>query len=509
MIDQLDKLLTQKQFPQAIALGEQLTQQSPQNVHAWLSLSEAYRSTGNCDQSIRCSKQAFELDSLSSFALAQYARCLLPAADYAAITALLQHGITQPELMNDNQTKWALDTLASCAIGIDNWNAALTYYQALLSLEPGNPHYHYMLGVVYSVKGARDNAITMLQQAIKLNPLSGAAYHALLDVEPTLVDQATVEKICINPALSASQKMWLHNVLGQSLQRLGRYAESFRHYQQANDIKRGMLRYSVDDDVDLFEAIASRSGPSEARKSSGAGTNIFIVGLPRSGSTLVENLLVNSGQVEAAGELRDFEVLLLQALDKQATQQLTAQDCSKLPHLDYTIIGQQYQQRTITRIPAGKRVSDKNPFNFRFIGMILQAMPDAHIIHVRKLRMDACFGNFKHLFASAAPYSCTLKELQQYYAAYDKLMQFWDRQFPERILTVNYEDLLTDPRSISQQLYEFCGLSWQESILNTATPTREIKTASANQVRQGMHTQAIGAWKPYAEFLNELWTGQL
>jgi tetratricopeptide (TPR) repeat protein len=504
-IDMLDSLLSQRNYQQAVVLGQQLTGKFPRSVRAWLSYSEALRSTGCCDQAICASSEALALQPIDAFALAQHARCLLPAADFSALSEVLKQG-----LHTRDATIWALETLASCAVGIDHWEYAQKYYELLCQQFPRNAHYQAMLGVTLSVRGDTSASAEHLLAALQLNPAQGNACWSLMDVAPDRVNEQQVRQQIQNPALSELQKVYFYQVLGQICQRQKKYQESFFYYQRANTIRRNTLRYSLQQDKQFFEDLIGNFTDDPVNHNSDAHESIsqapiFIVGLPRSGSTLVERILVNSDAVEAVGELRDMEVLLLQSAGRQAVESLRAGDTARILEQDLSLTGERYLQRARSRLLVkGKRVSDKNPFNFRFIGFIMRALPQARIVHVRKAPLDACFGNYKHLFASAAPYSWTLEELGEYYALYAMLMQHWEKLYPQQILTVQYEELLQDPQSVSRELFAFCGLDWRAQVVDMAQHTGEIKTASANQVRRGIHGKAVGVASHYADELQPL-----
>jgi hypothetical protein len=262
------------------------------------------------------------------------------------------------------------------------------------------------------------------------------------------------------------------------------------------------LRYSLEEDERLFAAIQKMFNQAAELPPAGPDGPIFIIGLPRSGSTFVEQMLVNSGVVDAPGELWDFEALL--SAPQPMPGSLTDEQLADLPGRDFSAIGEEYLDRVAARLEPGRRFVDKNPFNFRFVGMILQALPQARIVHVHKQPLEACLGTFRHLFASVAPWSCTLGEVAGYYRLYNSMMLHWQQQYPDQILTLDYEHIVREPKQAAERLYSHCGLAWKDEYLTVKGDNRAIRSASASQVRQGLNTEALGTASHYDEQLKPL-----
>jgi tetratricopeptide (TPR) repeat protein len=502
-IIELEHLIAAGRYKDAVVLGRQITARQPAQQRAWLSLSEASRMLGDYDSAVGSAAQALNLDRTDPYALAQNARCLLPGADFNAILPMLTEG-----LVHHGDIPWVLETMAACAVGIDHWQYALKFYSRLGGLRPLNPQYQFMLGVCNSVQGCLPEAEEHLLHAVRLAPLHGAAWHALMDVAPDSVDRATIDALCAQ-ADGTPASPWFWQIKGQLSQKEQHYGEAFTCYTNACTAKRKQMNYSVDDEIGLMQGLTAaykQPAPGSAVIPDAAPTGpVFIVGLPRTGSTLVETFLVNSGALAAAGELRDLEVLLLAAVGKTPMQGLAREDAARIAAANAGSLGADYLRRVRGRSALpGQRIIDKNPFNFRFIGPLLEAMPEARVVHVRKHPLDACLGNFRHLFAAVAKYSYDLEELAAYYIAYDQLMRHWQLLYPDRLLTVDYETLITDPERESQRIYQHCGLIWSEEIISLEGRQGEIRTASANQIRRGLNTQALGRWRHFAEGLEPL-----
>jgi hypothetical protein len=280
-------------------------------------------------------------------------------------------------------------------------------------------------------------------------------------------------------------------------QRSGYYNAAFESWENANQIKHKNQANQSGRWDELATALLYQAETFlGATASAATDSPIFIVGLPRSGSTLVEQLITNSGQVTALGELRDLEVLVQQAigldpvplpfkLDRESSKRLVPAD-----------IANAYTQRVHSRC-AGGRYSDKNPINFLFIGIILHAFPNARIIHVYKHPMDACLGVFKHQFAAAAPWSYSVSDIAHFYTLYQNLMSAWERLYPRRVCHVAYEDLLQHPDKVTQKIFAYCDLAWSGKVMDLTLKKGPVLSASANQVREGVHTRALFAHKNF------------
>ncbi len=496
----LENLLAQRKFPQALQLGKKLTREKPTLVRAWLSRSEAARALADHDEAVHASARAVALDPASGMALAQHARCLLPGGDYRLLAPVLEQGLSAR-----HESSWATDTLAACAVGMDDWSRARRYYEQLVTQHGTEGRYRHMLAVACNVLGDVEMAKKQLRRLIRQQPAFGGAYWSLMDVDPESITpelEQEIERYCQDWRLDEPRKMHFYHVRGSIAHRDGDYAQAFKWYSKANSVKRTQVRYSLEDDERVFAAI--QQGFSEAHQVPDAPADgpVFVVGLPRSGTTLIEQLLVSSGDMAAPGELRDFEALL--SKPHPVVHALSDEQLVQLPRFDAGLTGREYLDRVAARAPAGQRVVDKNPFNFRFVGAILRALPNARIVHIRKNPMDACFGLYRHIFASVAPWSYTQGEIAAYYRLYTELMLQWQKQYPGHVLTVDYESLVQNPGEIGRKLYGHCGLVWSDDVLSSGFGSREIHSASASQVRQGLNDRSLGIARQYKEQLAPL-----
>lgn len=295
--------------------------------------------------------------------------------------------------------------------------------------------------------------------------------------------------------------------LFKELDDLGRHDEAWQVLSSGCAEKRALLDYRVADEISAFDALfrwrPAASVPA-ASSAYGGAQPIFIVGLPRTGTTLLERILGGHPDVENGGELDDFPLQLRWCCDRFARSHVDAELFEAAARIDFELLGQRYLQHAQWRARGKPRFTDKLPLNFLHVGFIAEALPQARILHMVRDPMDSCLSNLKELFADAYPYSYRLDELAEHYGRYRKLMVHWHAMFPGRILDVAYEDLVSDPEAQARRILEFCGLAWAPGCVDIASNTAPVSTASSVQVREGIHRGRVQSWRKYEAHLQPL-----
>jgi hypothetical protein len=296
--------------------------------------------------------------------------------------------------------------------------------------------------------------------------------------------------------------------LAKELEDVRDYEASFRWLKRACDLRRRHMSYRVDNDLETIEGIIEVFS-QQALAGAGGGFDcsdpIFIVGLPRTGTTLVERILSSHSHVFSAGELNNFAQQLTRVAQQGAGGKLTRRELlQQSAQIDFHQLGRAYFDSTRHLRDESPHFIDKMPLNFLYCGLIHRALPRARIIHVTRSPMDACYAMYKRLFKGAYPMSYDLDDLGRYYLAYRKLMRHWHRTMPGVIYTLAYEDLVEDQEQSSRRLIEHCGLDWQEACLRFEENTSASATASASQVRQAIYRSSVGKWRHYATQLAPL-----
>jgi tetratricopeptide (TPR) repeat protein len=330
-----------------------------------------------------------------------------------------------------------------------------------------------------------------------------------------------IKRELVRPGRSAEDIALLSFALHKELDDLQRYEEAWRALLQGCRAKRSRLNYDAHKMKAIFDALstfeadtairAPANTPNRARAdiADGAGTHegpvpIFIVGMHRSGTTLLEQMLAGHPEVAALGELYDFTSAMRYTTDHHCKGVMDATLVERARSADFSVAGRRYLDGIRWRLDGSRYFTDKLPSNFLNIGFIAHALPQAKFLHMVRDPMETCFSNLRELFSDANPYSYDLGELADYYSSYTALMKRWQARFPGRILDVGYAQLLTDPESELRRVTEFCGLPFDPAMLELGARRRGVVTASAVQVRGGVKIREMPKWAPYERWLAPL-----
>jgi tetratricopeptide (TPR) repeat protein len=392
------------------------------------------------------------------------------------------------------------------------YGEAIAHYQRAIALKPNNGETYYNLANALRELGQFDEAQRASERALELAPRNGRYYRQLFDGERVVAGDrrlAAAETLAEDMAsLPIEDQKELHFALGKAYEDLGQGEQSFRHRLEGNALKRQEFAYNESEVLGFFDRIRTVFTAELPDNKRGLGNPsmvpTFIVGMPRSGTTLVEQILASHPKVFGAGELAEFSKamkslgLLNGALSfPEAVPALSAQQLHQL--------GTSYLDAVRAEAPRAERITDKMPANFSYVGLIHLALPNARIIHMRRDPVDTCLSCFSLLFAGDLPYCYDLGELGRYYRAYETLMEHWRQVLPAGvILDVRYEAVVADTERQARQILAHCGLEWDDACLAFYKTQRPIRTASMTQVRQPVYRTSVGRWKPYQHLLQPL-----
>jgi tetratricopeptide (TPR) repeat protein len=377
------------------------------------------------------------------------------------------------------------------------------------------------LGVALQQFGRLDEARLAFERAIALAPRRAEFYFNLFDVKKkfTTEDRHFVSLQALardEAAIAGEDRIHLHFAMGKALANIGDERQSFEHFLKGNSLKRQKVVYDEAATLRVFDRIRAVFTAELMGAKQGQGDPsrlpIFIVGMPRSGSSLVEQTLASHPKVFGAGERLDL---------RDALNSFGAASEIVLPFPERFLVatgeelrrlGADYLDRLGTALPTSpaswQRAVDKMLANFRLTGLIHLALPNARIIHTCRDPVDICLSCFSILFTADQPFTYDLGELGRYYRAYHSLMEHWHRVLPEGVmLDVHYEELVADFEPQARRIIAHCGLEWDEACLAYAETARPVKTASAAQIRQPIYRSSIGRWRPDADVLNPLLDG--
>jgi tetratricopeptide (TPR) repeat protein len=404
---------------------------------------------------------------------------------------------------------------------VGDYQAALAVAEELLREHPEHPRFWYGYGLLLHYVGGRDDSARAFRTCLETAPTLGEAWWGLADLKGGFITDVDVEAMrnyLANPGLKPSSRMYMYYALGHAMERAGDYSASFNAYQQGACLFRGQFlgrgeAYSEDEFVErvqdvkrIFTAhnLATLAGSPAAQP---VATPIFIVGMPRAGSTLLEQILASHSLVEATRELPTISDIVRDlALGRRAITPNAYPDCLlEMGPAELAALGERYlREARRYRKTENQFFIDKQPWNWLETGLIHLILPEAKIIDVRREPMAACFAMFKQVLTNGADFSYDLHDLGRYYIEYAGLMEHWQSVMPGRIHFVQYERLVEDTETEIRRLLDYCGLPFEENCLRFWETKRAISTPSAEQVRRPIFRDALEQWRNFEPWLGPL-----
>jgi tetratricopeptide (TPR) repeat protein len=399
-------------------------------------------------------------------------------------------------------------------VGLGQHEQAMQIYRQLLAgaAQPAQIH----LSIAHSLKtlGATEAAIGEYRAAAAARPGYGEAYWSLANLKTYRFPDEEIDSMRAAEATSATalvDRYHLCFALGKALEDRGAHERSFDYYSRGNALKRSASGYraeTIEGGARLQREVCTAAlFARHVGCGAPAPDPIFIVGLPRSGSTLIEQILASHSAVEGTQELADLPrlVAVLQGREAHDDPAAYPQVLARLTAADFRRLGEQYLRDTRAYRAAGRpRFIDKMPNNFRHIGLIHLILPNAILIDARREPMACCFSNFKQLFALGQTFTYGLEDIGRYYRTYLELMRHWDNVLPGRVLRVHYEDVIADLEGSVRRLLDHCGLEFEPGCLAFHQNTRSVRTASSEQVRQPIYREGLEQWRNYERWLGPL-----
>ena len=388
---------------------------------------------------------------------------------------------------------------------------AIQAYQKALQISPDRPAILCSLAHHLKTVGEQDQAIAAYRQSIAVKPDYVQSYWSLANLKTFRFEESEIEamqSLLISEDLPDESRVQIHNALGFDLEARGDYDTAFSHIQKGNVLRRKAEEYDpvetetrIDSIVDVFdeEFIQQHSGNGDQDASP-----IFVVGLPRSGSTLIEQILASHSLVDGTHELFDLAHVAQRIRARNKKKGRFPDTLLNLEAEDWRAIGSDYIESTRKYRADAPHFVDKNPNNFTYIGLIKLILPNAKIINAMRHPLDSCFGSYKQLFASGQQFTYDLTEVGEYYLQYRRLVDHFHQLLPEFVLDVHYEQVVADLETQVRRILEFCDLSFEEGCLRFHETERAVKTASSEQVRQPIYSKSVNLWRNYEHHLDEL-----
>ncbi|WP_300527486.1 tetratricopeptide repeat-containing sulfotransferase family protein [Maricaulis sp.] len=394
-----------------------------------------------------------------------------------------------------------------------NYETALTLFDEILQSVPGDPLVLTSRGHALKTMGRQEDAVTSYRDAVKRAPAHGDAWYGLANLKTYRFGSdeiAAMEREEAATGLPHADRVHLCFALGKAHEDAGDYDASFSFYERGNRLKKAQARYTAEQMAQEFEAQKTHcTAELMQRRFEGghaAADPIFIVGLPRAGSTLLEQILASHSQVDGTLELPNILSLAhrLRGRDKLSDRERYPRVLGALSAPQRADLGAEYVETTRIHRAGAAFFTDKMPNNFRHIGLIKLILPNAKIIDARREPMACCFSGFKQLFAEGQEFTYGLHEVGAYYRGYVDLMRHWDRVLPGEILRVQYEDVVEDLEQQVRRILDFCGLPFEQACLDFHKTDRAVRTASSEQVRQPINRSGLEQWRHFDSHLEPL-----
>ena len=407
----------------------------------------------------------------------------------------------------------ALNNLGNTLSELGRPVEALDCYDQALKVAPGQVSTLENKGLLLNELGRRGEAVEAIGEAIRLAPRRARAYYNLSsahDFAASDPELAAMQALAADPAgLTPVELVELHYALGKALGDVGDTERAFAHYADGARRKRALLGYDEAAETGVLERTIQAYSAEVLWRGQGVGhpsdAPVFVLGMPRSGTTLVEQILAGHPKVFAAGEIGDLGEVMNEIRAPGGGAPNFPEGYAALHGPALRRAGSAYLERIRALAPDAARITNKAVGNFRFIGLIHLAQPGARIVHVRRDPVDTCLSCFTKLFARDHPYSYDLGELGRYYRGYEALMAHWRQVLPEEVmLEVRYEDVVADLEAQARRIVAHCGLGWDPACLDFHKAERQVRTASVTQVRQPLYSTSVGRWKAYEPWLGPL-----
>ncbi|MFT5452235.1 MAG: tetratricopeptide (TPR) repeat protein [Enterobacterales bacterium] len=395
---------------------------------------------------------------------------------------------------------------------LEDYKTAKTLYEKAIHITSNDSQLYFNLASIQRYLGKIKDAEVSLDKAIDLNPLDCEAYL----LRSSLTKQSSennhiseMKSVLLKGINNPTHYAQLSFALAKEYEDLEQFDKSFSHLNKGADYRRRNMQYDPKNDLETINNIIDAFDSEIFEQNKNDYNNneaIFILGLPRTGSTLVERIIGSHNEVYSAGELNNFALQMMEQCKKvqQQAPKSRAELVQLTTQLKFSELGTAYIDSTRPNTAQNKRFIDKLPLNSLYVGLIHLALPKAKIIHVKRHPLDTCYSIYKQLFTNGYPFSYNLKELADYYIANHKLMEHWNSVIPDAIYTINYEQLIDNFEDESKQLIAHCQLDWQEQCLQFYQNKQASVTASASQVRQPIYRSSIAKWRNFEKQLNPI-----
>lgn len=490
---------------EASTLALELIRSLPDDPRPWTLMGSVHVLAGRHDLAVVCLERAVERAPADPAALIRHGQCLARLGRRAQALVAAQAAAALPL-----DTAALADGLGTLLTHCDEPARALPLFLRAVAAAPGDPEYLFNLATAQRMVGELDTAEASLDAVIAARPSHYGAYYTRTDLRTQTPERnhvAALHALLQAGVADHSAQTMLRFALAKELEDLGEYAASFEQLKQGCDLRRASMNYDVAADIATLDRIVATHDAAALAAGTGHdnGEAIFIMGLPRSGTTLVESILAAHEDVSAGGELPAFPQVCIEAVQAQAGTMLPKLEfIERALETDPRELGRSYIAATRPQTGSRPRFTDKLPLNYLYAGLIRRALPRARFVALMRDPMDSCYAMYKALFTGAYPFSYDLDDLGRYHLAWQRLMHHWRSVLGDALLVIDYEALVTDQEAVTRRILDHCGLPWQEACLEFHGRSGAVATASAAQVRRPLYRSSIGKWRHYEQQLRPL-----
>jgi len=505
-LDEATRLYVKGQFRESEKLAQELVRENPHDVNAALLLARLAMMANCYDDARQILEKIVERQPRFLAAWHDLSTVLKELHHYEEAVAILEKAL---QLDPDNALTHYYHgaALANAAKTAE----AVVSYQRAVQLDPELLGAHIGLGHVLKTMGDQEGGIAAYRRAIELRPSFGEPFYSLANLKTfrfTEDDIVEMSQNLANVSLPVGCRIHFAFSLGKAFEDQKDYDRAFEHFSLANQLHRDTIAYDpVQTGVAHQRIREIFSAPFFESRGTEAGCQqpgpIFIVGLPRSGSTLLEQILASHSQVDGTSELPDI-AMLAQGLNQPRAGQSFPQCMLDLSESAIRELGERYLSQTRRHRGEAPLFTDKMPNNFAYVGFIKTILPNAKIIDARRHPMDSCLGCFKQHFAKGQTFTYDLFELGEFYLEYCELMEHWDNALPGAVLHVQYEQVVADLEAQVRRILDYCGLPFEEACVNFHETERAVRTPSSEQVRQPIYSGSVQTWTRYGAHLDPL-----
>jgi len=495
-------LLNSKKFDEAISKVTSLTKKFPKAIILYNILGLAYNGKGNPHKALDIFEYALKFNSENIHVLNNLGLVHSQLSHYKISENYLKKALKiNPEFLD------ASINLAKIHFFAYNSNKATDILKKIYKKNINNYNINITLAHIYLQIGNFDEANIYYQKCLEINPINCRPHLAISKMTKYSFNSIEFKNLKnkLNKINESEGKMFLHFALGKAYEDINDFENSNIHVQKANNLKNLSINYGINNEIQLFKNIKQFFNNSKINQIKQKNKKLlFVLGMPRSGTSLVEQILSSHKKVFGAGEL-DFLNKIIKKKFLLKNNSFSKKNINNYKNIDFEECQKEYLDYLDVFQHTEEYLLDKTPLNFRWIGFILKIFPNSKIIHCSRNPMDICWSNYKNYFASSnLNFTYNLNNLGKFFNLYHDLMNHWNNLFGNKIYHIKYENLINDSENEIKKLIQFCELNWDQNCLKFYENKRKVSTASVRQVREPIYKSSVTKWKSYTKYLEEL-----